>query len=135
MNNRYLIQVVQYEPDQVTVRNVLKEVRHSDLLDAFQIFNHFRNALIIDLKENKLIAKKSTGFRHQQIKQYYLNFVCEQMHRSYMRLKDLKISEDVDESFNRLIDRILIENLDLNDPSVKDPIMNELAFILSSGGN
>lgn len=132
----YRVQKVIFESDSVTPREVVNQYDFPDLLEATKYFQILENAVLISMNEDppRILSKRSKGFSKDSIKQYYLNQACDFMnlyHIIYGNLLQQNLVSDLeDRSYDQLIEKILIEARTVDDPAIRQPILNELILKL-----
>lgn len=132
----YKIVYVTYEEDGYTVKDVLKVFETDDTLQAFHVFNTSDNVLFYEVIDGleQLTNKKSKRFNPLSVKQYYLDMGADMInvpHVSYMKLfKEGTISQQTDDSFNKLIYRLFLYEHDMKSPRYYKPIVEKAMEIL-----
>ena len=134
----YRIDFVEYEPDGIHIRKILNSFSKERMADAIYLYSIFENAALYS--DGRLLDKKSELFNRRQIKQFYCDLAADMIqwpHTSYDGLlKKGIISREFDNSFDVLINTILIKELDLKDPSILKPATSELInFLMKEKGD
>ena len=133
------VQKVFYDSDNIHIREVLATYSAADLMAAYRLFNQLDNAVLLDLDTGSVIDKKSSGFDKLTIKQYYLSLACDLLdieHKDYsFYLETGRINQEIDDSYNRILHKLLMEGLSVDDPGIRNPLINELVIFLLGESN